>query len=37
MCRKLIGVTWAGSLGGSWYIINKNKYMVGSSVALADE
>jgi hypothetical protein len=26
--RKLIGGTWAGSMAGSWYIINKNKYMV---------
>jgi len=24
---KLIGGTWAGTMAGSWYLINKNKYM----------
>ena len=25
---KLIGGTWAGSMAGSWYVINRNPYMV---------
>jgi hypothetical protein len=26
--RKLIGGTWAGTMAGSWYLINRNKYLV---------